>query len=118
MTRVHIFGLIIMLSILACGEIDYQEDWLGTWYETDSGIEMTFHENGTWAAKVDVGGIKVEIDRMGSYSVDKESYVLTIFDNDILDIDGGTETGSWKRNGDTLELIADNGEATILRKVG
>ena len=71
-----------MLSILACGESDYQEDWLGTWYDESAGLEMTFHDSGFWSAlvdvddvrvdvdgtrvEVDVGGVRIEVDRMGS----------------------------------------------------
>ena len=138
--RTCLFTLFVMLSILACGESDYQEDWLGTWYDESTGLEMTFHDSGFWSAlvdvdgtrvevdvdgvrvdndgtrvEVDVGGVRIEVDRMGSYSVDKDSYRLTIFSNNPYGIEGETNTGTWKRKGDKLELISDFGEMTILR---
>ena len=133
MIRTCLFTLFVMLSILACGESDYQEDWLGTWYDESTGLEMTFHDSGFWSAlvyvddvrvdvdgtrvEVDVGGVRIEVDRMGSYSVDKDSYRLTIFSNNPYGIEGETNTGTWKRKGDKLGLISDYGKMTILRKI-
>ena len=124
------------------GESDYQADWFGTWYDASTGFEITFHDNGYWSAlvvregvrvdddgtrveidivgirvKIDDDGVRIEVDRMGSYSVDEGSYRLTIFSNNLLGIEGETNTGSWKRRGNKLELISDYGEMTVLRKI-
>ena len=33
MLRNWAFALFVLLAMLSCGEPDYQEDWLGKWYE-------------------------------------------------------------------------------------
>ena len=124
------------------GESDYQADWFGAWYDASAGFEITFHDNGYWSAlvardgvrvdddgtrveidvvgirvKIDDDGVRIEVDRMGSYSVDEGSYRLTIFSNNLLGIEGETNTGTWKRRGNKLELISDHGEMTVLRKI-
>ena len=124
------------------GESDYQEDWFGTWYDASTGFEITFHDNGYWSAlvvregvrddndgtrveidvvgirvEIDDDGVRIEVDRMGSYSIDEDSYRLTIFSNNLLGIDGEIDTGTWKRRRNKLELISDYGEMTVLRKI-
>ena len=68
-----------MLSIIACGETDYQEDWLGEWFDNEYNIWITFNDNGLWSMSFYYEGVRLEIDRMGSYFVEEEPYTLIWF---------------------------------------
>lgn len=106
-------------SALVVGDgirVDVDND--GTWVEIDvvSIRRVEIDEDGV-RFEVSGDGVRIEVGRMGSYSVDEDSYRLTIFSNNPLGIEGETDTGTWKRRGDKLELISDYGEMTILRKI-
>ena len=105
-----------MLSIIACGEIYYQEDWLGEWFDVESDLWVTFHDNGLWSMVFYYEGIKLEIDIVGSYFVEEETYTLIWFSNDLFDVEGYTEIGTWKRKGEELLLTSSEEIATIYKK--
>ena len=89
----------------------------GTRVEIDVvGIRVEINDDGV-SVELNGDGVRIEVDRMGSYSVDEDSYRLTIFSNNPLGIEGETNTGTWKRRGNKLELISDYGEMTVLRKI-
>ena len=107
----------VVLLFLGCGDPDYQEDWLGSWRDTDSGLIMTFNEDGTFSARAEVQGVTVNADSAGKYTVQEHTYTLTLFANQAFGVQRRDDRGTWERKGDRIELQSDDEGLITLRKI-
>lgn len=109
--------LLILVLFIACGDPDYQEEWLGSWRDTDSGLQLTFNTDGTISAQVLIQGVAVRSENAGQYTVEEHTYTLTIFAHDAFETERRDESGTWERIGDRIELDSDQRGDVILRKL-
>ena len=114
-TLIGYCGMAILF--LGCGDPDYQEDWLGSWRDTDSGLIMTFNEDGTFSARAEVQGVTVNADSAGKYTVQEHTYTLTLFANQAFGVQRRDDRGTWERKGDRIELQSDDEGLITLRKI-
>lgn len=109
--------LLTLVLFIACGDTDYQEEWVGSWRDTDSGLQLTFNTDGTISAEFLVQGVVISSENAGQYTVDEHTYTLTIFRHDAFDAERQDDSGTWERKGDRIELESDKRGLVILRKL-
>lgn len=108
----------ISILLFSCSMSDPKEDWLGAWNDALRGIELEFFENGTWSARMNVGGIPIEIPNAGTWSVEDDYYEVRMFDNAEYGIEGWSATGSWEIKGNILTLHRSrDGGTTLLKRI-
>lgn len=107
----------VVILFLGCGDPDYQDDWLGSWRDTDLGLIMTFHEDGTWSARAEVQGVTISADNAGKYTVQEKTYSLTVYSNQAFGVQRRDDSGTWERKGDRIELQSNEEGLIVLRKL-
>ena len=105
------------LLFFGCGDPDYQKEWLGSWRDTDSGLKMTFHDDGTWSAIAVIDGVTLSSDQAGSYTVVQDTYTLTMKEHLKFGIPRQEDSGIWERDGDLLELHSRSRGFVTLRRL-
>ena len=114
---VVIFSVCFFLS--CAGEP--QDDWIGTWYEQDTGIHFTFNRDGTITFSFGYQTGESTDPSSGTYSVDEDTYRMSIslysYDFNLLRPRFETikVSGSWILSEGVLKLETYNG-VIILRR--
>ena len=107
---------VVVLLFLGCGDTDYQEEWLGSWRETETGWTITFREDGTVGLKVEQAGVTVAIDHAGTYTVGENTYSLTIQEH-AGTVERQEDRGDWERKDNRLELDSNTMGSRVLRLI-
>ena len=75
--------VVVLCLVIACSDSPSQNGsvpqnkWLGDWEKIDSAggkAHVTFHADGIWSLKSETHGIKVEINRAGTYRVEDQQF--------------------------------------------
>ena len=111
---IFIGGVGVLILFFGCGDPDYQEEWIGSWRETDTGWTITFREDGTVGLKVEQAGVTKAIDHAGTYTVGENTYSLTIQEH-AGTVERQDDRGEWERKDNRLELDSDTMGSRILR---
>ena len=94
-----------------------QDEWLGDWEKIGSAggsAHVTFHADGIWSLKSETHGIKVEINRAGTYRVEDDTYEVITFEQELVAIREYTQAGVWEIRGNLLKLYPDDGHDAVI----
>ena len=113
----RVFTLILAIVFFGCAEVDSDEsDWVGQWYNMSTGGKIIFHENGTFSGIVELNGIEYHQGEVGSYLINGDKYIWTLFETENLE--GFEEYGTWEIEGDLLKMYPDDSDnVRIFRRI-
>ena len=110
-------SLVIACDLPIENDSEPQDEGLGDWEKIDSAggsAHVTFHPDGIWSLKSETHGIKVEINRAGTYRVEDDTYEVVTFGQELVAIREYMQAGVWEIQGDLLKLYPDDGHDVVI----